>query len=302
MRTYLYLSYKCNCNCFFCASDETNNVESKNEFSYADAKEFLLSSPNRKNLTISGGEPTIHKDFFKIIKFAKKHYESISLMTNGMKFSDMSFLKDTIDSGVDRLSIPFYSPNEEEHNWMVGNAHSFENVTKGLYNVNQLLTERSFYIQIKLLLAKFTYKQIPNSIDYITSNYPNIKNISLYGFHIGTKALNNKEYCIINYNESRPYNDLAINTLVKKNINFHICQIPLCAFSDTTLEVILRQNRIMYAEDSFIKRPDNKSRIESSPEFTTSECGICSMFELCPKIYGKNASSFEYGVRPFIIK
>ena len=125
MRSYLYISYKCNCNCFFCASDETNIITERNEVSFEDAKKFILSSPCKQNLDISGGEPTIHKDFLKIVHFAKQHFEHVTLMTNGIKFADIGFLKSTIDAGVDRISIPFYSADENEHNYMVGNPNAF---------------------------------------------------------------------------------------------------------------------------------------------------------------------------------
>lgn len=301
MRTYLYLSYKCNCNCFFCASDETNVVGNNNEFSLVEAKKFLLSSPNRTNLTISGGEPTIHKDFLEIVQFAKQHFEHISLMTNGIKFCDLNFLKSTLEAGVDSISIPFYSSNKDEHNWMVGNPQAFDKVMQCLYNVNDFLSKRKFNIQIKLLLAKFTYKIIPNSIDFIAENFPNIQYVSLYGFHIGEKALQKKQLCVINYNEARLYNDLAIRKLLGHDLRFNVCQIPFCAFSKDIIEVLISQNRILLPEDSYLKRPDGIIHIESSPEFVPQGCHLCSLNEFCPKIYGKNAKSFDYGVKPIII-
>ncbi len=48
MRTYLYISYKCNCDCIFCAFDETNIIKDNNEVSFEDAKKFMLNSPDKK--------------------------------------------------------------------------------------------------------------------------------------------------------------------------------------------------------------------------------------------------------------
>ena len=223
-------------------------------------------------------------------------------MTNGIKFSDMDFLKATIDAGVDRVSIPFYSSNEDEHNWMVGNLNAFRKVVQGISNINSLLPEKPFSVQIKLLLAKFTYKLIPDSVDFIALKFPNIKQVSLYGFHIGSKALQHRDRCVINYNESRPYNDLAIKKMVDYNLNFHVCQIPLCAFSTETIEYLLRHDRVLYSEGSFLKRPDRNSRIEESPVYAPKECELCILADFCPKIYGKNASSFDFGLRPVVFR
>lgn len=298
MRTYLYISYNCNCSCFFCASDDTNISRNKNEFDFAEAKKFLLSSPDKKDLVISGGEPTIHKDFIKIVRFAKQYYSHIGLMTNGIKFADMDFLQETIDAGIDRISIPFYSSDEHVHNYLVGNSHAFEEITQGMNNINALLVNKDIYVQIKLLLAKFTYKTNPFTLDYINKNYPNIKHISLSGFHISNKALQHSEQCVINFNESRSYNDMVIQKLIEYNYKYQVCEIPLCAFSEETIYSLLKHNRIVHIDDTYLKRPDSKSWVVASKVYKPKECDLCTLNNLCPKIQEKNASLFDHGVRP----
>lgn len=300
MRTYLYLTYRCNCNCFFCASDETNVITSKNEVSYDEAKKFLINSPDKKHLTISGGEPTIHRDFLRIVRFAKEYYEHITLLTNGIRFADMAFLKEALNSGVDRIAIPFYSPIESEHNAMVGNSTSFNSLIRCLSNINSLQPNDSFQVLVKLLLAKFTYKTIPESIDYLAQNYPNLKRLSLNGLHIGSKALSRSFESVINYDDARPYNDLAIKKLIDYRFHFQLCEIPLCAFSREIVELLLAQNKIACVDNAFLKRPDKESMITPfSSVFIPNECHSCALAHLCPKIYGKNASSFTFGVNPF---
>ena len=300
MRAYLYISYNCNCNCFFCASDETNRLSENNEVSLEDAKRFILSSPNKQKLDISGGEPTIHKDFLEIVRFAKQNFEYVTVMTNGIRFADIDFLKAAIDAGIDRISIPFYSAYKNEHNYMVGNPTAFTKLIQGLSNINSLLPEIKVDVQIKLLLAKFTYKQIPNSIEYIAENFPNIRLVSLYGFHISNKALHNKDLCIINYNESRLFNDISIKKLIDNNYDFHVCEIPLCAFSLKTIEHLLMYKRIAYIDETFLKRPNITPQHVSSNTLYPEECQVCKLSHLCPKIYGKNASLFNHGIKPIV--
>lgn len=300
MRTYLYISYKCNCNCFFCASDKTNVTKDENEVTLEEAKKFILESPIKQDLIISGGEPTIHRDFLEIVRFAKQNFEHVSLMSNGIKFADMDFLKATIDAGVDRISIPFYSSVDSELNHMVGNPNAYANVMRGISNINELLTLRPFDVQIKLLLAKFTYKSNPISIDFIASHFGNLKNVSLFGFHISEKALQHADDCIINYNESRLYNDLSIEKMQKYGFDYHVCEIPLCAFSEKIIGVLLKSKRIVYTGDTYLKRPDSQTKVVSSSFFLPEECSACALIDLCPKVLKKNASSFDHGLKPLI--
>ena len=298
MRTYLYISYKCNCNCFFCASDETNIIKNCNEFSLEKAKKFLLSSPEKNDLVISGGEPTIHKDFFDIVRFANKHYRHISLMTNGIKFADLSFLKETIDAGVDRISIPFYSSDGTIYNELVGNPCAFDNIVQGLKNINSLLQEKDIFVQVKLLLAKFTYKSNPITLDYIKKNFPRIKRVSLSGFHISNKALKHSNQCVINYNESRLYNDLVIKKLIEYNYKFQVSEIPLCAFTEEIINYILKNNHVMCDTGTYLERPNSNPWFSVSRGYIPNECKSCTLYNLCPKIPEKNAYLFNHGVNP----
>lgn len=302
MRTYLYLSYKCNCNCFFCASDETNLSRVTNEVTLEEAQQFILNSPIKDNLIISGGEPTIHKSFLDIVRFAKQHFNHISLMTNCIKFSDLDFLKATIEAGVDRMSIPFYSSIENEYNYMVGNPHAFKLYIQGLSNINSLLSEKQFDVQIKLLHSKFTYKLNPKSVDFIAESFPNITKVSLFGFHIGNKALQRIDECVINYNESRMYNDETIRKLMQYEFDFHICEIPLCAFSEEIIGYLLQSRRVVYTEETYLKRPDRQTNVVYSPVYLPEECAQCSLTKLCPKILKKNTSSINLGIKPIILE
>ncbi len=251
-------------------------------------------------MIISGGEPTIHKDFLEIVRFAKQRFEHIVLMTNGIKFADIEFLKATVDAGVDRISIPFYTSIEKEHNYLVGNPKAFENVIHGISNIEMLLSEKVFDVRIKLLHAKFTYKQNPKSIDFISSHFPKIKRVSLNGFHIGKKALQHKDQCVVDFNESRLYNDETVQRLIDYNFNFQVCDMPLCAFSENTIDLLLKYNRVVRADEAFLKRPNQNSNIVHSSIYCPKECEICALANECTKIYGKNAMSFNYGIRPVI--
>lgn len=277
-------------------------VSNDNEVSLEEAIRFIDdSSRNSNSLIISGGEPTIHPHFLEIVEYAKHHFKHVSLMTNGLKFADTAFLNATIDAGIDRISIPFYSSEENEYNEWVGNINAFERFITGLSNVNDLLSNESFEIQLKLLLAKFTYRINPRSVDYIAKCFPNIKRVSLYGFHISDKAFEHANKCVLNYNESRPFNDFTILKLKEHGFDYHVCEIPLCAFSEDMIGYLLQSKKVAYTDETYLKRPDWKSKVVSSPVFVPDGCKVCSIYKLCPKILAKNASSFEFGIRPVLI-
>ncbi len=60
------------------------------------------SEGHLENITLSGGEPTLHPDFWTLVKEAQRPEVSrVSLVTNGLKISkDLSFCKQLVDNNV----------------------------------------------------------------------------------------------------------------------------------------------------------------------------------------------------------
>lgn len=77
-----YLTLRCNLNCSYCINDNNTVKRKRNEM----IGESWIEQLNDINfgeipLTIGGGEPTIHKDFYKILKGLKPEIK-VDLLTN----------------------------------------------------------------------------------------------------------------------------------------------------------------------------------------------------------------------------
>ena len=90
------LTRRCNLNCkncsrsapFYDKSSDVSFEEFKEDF---DIVSEFSDFKNIKRLNLSGGEPTIVKDFFKIIEYTRSKFkEQISICTNGLKLQTFS--------------------------------------------------------------------------------------------------------------------------------------------------------------------------------------------------------------------
>ena len=64
----------------------------------------------------TGGEPTIHPDFLRIVSAADKMgFSHIQVATNGLKFTDIDFTRAAADAGVHVLYLQFDGVGEEPH-------------------------------------------------------------------------------------------------------------------------------------------------------------------------------------------
>ncbi len=132
----IVLTYKCNLNCPYCFANEFVNKTSQS-ISFEDflkAYYFIKKTPQER-IGIIGGEPTLHPDFEKIIKFLNlenkkdKFNIPIQIFTNGLE----------IDKYIDFLHKGNYS--------LLINCNSPDDIGPSTYNKlrhNLLLLKKNF--------------------------------------------------------------------------------------------------------------------------------------------------------------
>jgi len=67
-------------------------------------------------IQFSGGEPTLHPEFFKIIATARRlGFSNIQVATNGLKLADADFARRAADAGLHTLYLQFDGVDDEAH-------------------------------------------------------------------------------------------------------------------------------------------------------------------------------------------
>ena len=108
----VFLSLRCNLNCPYCLNHQGEFTSTK-EMSGADWIKALSRIETREDLpiTLQGGEPTIHRSFYKIA--SNLHGKKLDLLTNG-KFNVNEFMGH-IHSGIFRRKAPYASIRFSHH-------------------------------------------------------------------------------------------------------------------------------------------------------------------------------------------
>ena len=133
---HIYLTNKCNLSCPHCymfSGKQNDNELSTEEIIGLITDYATVAAGNR--ITISGGEPTIHNDFDKIVKTASGLGLEINLLTNGSLLSEsrINFLSKFISSI--QISIDGFS---EESDAIIRGAGHFE---KALHVVDRFVNQ-----------------------------------------------------------------------------------------------------------------------------------------------------------------
>ena len=95
--SYLQITSRCNMTCVHCCFNCTSKGRDMQWATVQRAVEFSISTLGEEHVTIGGGEPTLHPQFFDIIELCLTKFYSTMIITNGSQMEVMYRLADILD-------------------------------------------------------------------------------------------------------------------------------------------------------------------------------------------------------------
>lgn len=154
-RVDIKTGFICNNNCLFCVQADN---KCKGNRSFEEIKADLDECRKRcDGVVLTGGEVTIRKDFFDLIRLAKElGYKTIQIQTNGRMFASLEFCKKTIEAGATEFSPALHGYCKEQHDYLTRSV-SFMQTVKGIKNLKSL----GQYVLTNTVVVKSNYRNIP---------------------------------------------------------------------------------------------------------------------------------------------
>lgn len=216
MATILPIVNHCNQNCLFCAAKgRDDNLALRHIYQCIDREE--------DSLVISGGEPTLSRDLFKIIKYAQKRDLNIELQTNGITLSYYDLAKKLMEAKIDLFNINFPSHLERLTDKITQTEGFFKRRSEGVKNLQRLKTK----IRLTHIINSLNFRYLEEFVDYIKNNFDAIDYIQFSFIKIQGNTKKNL-WIVPLYREVQPYLLNALTKCQKYNIDFLVDHIPTC--------------------------------------------------------------------------
>jgi len=165
---YIYLTDQCNLNCIHCwQSAPLAGNENYSSLNFDESQAFLddTISMGLKNITFSGGEPLLNRDFHKFAEYFDRNSIHMTMETNGLLITNPVILE-TIKKYNIYCAISLDGITPEIHNKHRGLATAHQQTLKSI----EKLEDEGIHYQLIMALSWFNYNELQPLLDWVTEN------------------------------------------------------------------------------------------------------------------------------------
>ncbi|MFC1517776.1 radical SAM protein [Candidatus Margulisiibacteriota bacterium] len=167
---------KCNNKCLICSNPEwfpesnsiykVENVLKRLEDFVQGNREGMINSQGG-TLRITGGEPTTHPQFAKILEYIKNNVqEEVNLFTNGRMLAYEDIARICLQVDNIQIAIALHGSNAKDHDAVTQVKGSFKQTIKGIENVSKLKNP-SQQLELRIIIQKNNYKKLKKIISFV---------------------------------------------------------------------------------------------------------------------------------------
>ena len=228
---YMVFGYACNQKCICCPCKKEQKLQKTKKLKELQSEIDRMVERKITDVTVSGGEPTVYPEFFKIVKYIFSKNLNLHILSNGEKFADKEFTQKFVEISQGKnvtVTTTFHSYKKFEHEKQNGSNGSFDRSLKGL----KILDKNNISIALKQCITRYNYKELKDFIKFLSENFSAKTEIQFWGIDLcGMDEKSANEY-FVEFKEIRPYIEEALDYFETSNVNRNqlltINNLPLC--------------------------------------------------------------------------
>jgi len=287
-RVDIKIGFQCNNRCQFCVQGNKRDI-----LPYKDLKEIKRDfkeafKKGKREVVLTGGEPTLHPNFWEIIKLAKSiGFKNIQIQTNGRMFSYMDFCLKTIEAGVTEFSPAIHGPNAKIHDFLTSSPGSFNETIQGIRNLKKLGQR----VITNTVITTRNYRYLPKIAELLVNL--DVDQFQFAFIHITGRAAENKTWIVPQKSQVMPYVKKGLDIGIKAGKKVMTEAIPYCfmqGYEDYIAEKIIPEGSVF---DIDFAIEDYGSYRRSKGKTKGPQCLQCKYYKICegpwkeyPEIFG----------------
>ena len=226
----LKVNFTCNNHCIHCVISDKINERDLNLDQIRTMIDKYIERYVKIQLTLTGGEVTIRKDFFELMNFIKSRKENgkitfVDLQTNGRMLSYDDRQKAAEDV-IDFYLIALHCDIPKIHDSITMAKGSFEQTTRAIYKIaNSVGSEK---IAIQTVINRKNYQRLKYIYRFAHDEFGITEFNITFPHPIGVCY---SKKIVPTYKEVKPYVNEALPYCLENGIKPYIEALPFCVFN-----------------------------------------------------------------------
>lgn len=177
---------QCNIGCVFCSNPVEGFRHTTDKYSLEELKRkvsdykrglrtFVKFDEVRDYFNLTGGEPTAHPDFLKLLAHIRTEFPRnlIRLLSNGRMFSYESFARRTCGIAYTpfEVAVPMFGFDAKTHEAISRAPGSFAQTTQGLRNLGKH-RQPGQLVEIRVIMTKVQARWLDGLLDFLLAEFP----------------------------------------------------------------------------------------------------------------------------------
>jgi MoaA/NifB/PqqE/SkfB family radical SAM enzyme len=177
---------QCNIGCVFCSNPVEGFRHTTDRYALDELKKklsdykaglrtFVKFDEERDYFNLTGGEPTNHPDFLKILAHIRTEFPAnlIRLLSNGRMFFYEDFARRTcgIAQTPFEIAVPMFGPDPKTHEAISRTPGSWVQTTQGLRHLAKHRRPGQL-VEIRIIMTKVQVRWLDGLLDYLLAEHP----------------------------------------------------------------------------------------------------------------------------------
>lgn len=283
---YLALGYACNERCRCCPLVHKNDREKFISFDRLLQEADQMVSYGVTDVTLSGGEPTLHPDIIQLVKHFHDNKIGVHILSNGERFSDIAFADEFLKLCMEgRLTVTttFHSWNAIEHEYQNGSQGSFLRSLNGL----KYLDRNGLQVSIKHCITKNNYQYLTTYLRFVLESFSSQAEIQFWGIDLYGMEREQAQENFVDFQLIRPYIQEAVDIFEAsgraRRQALNINNLPLCMCDCYYWRYFTSPEK-----DFYVAHNENGSILEANSGPASIRCKECLFRHACMGAYFSN--------------
>ena len=218
---YLQLTRECKQFCRFCS-----NPPSGVDLTETEMKGLIEDLVERgyDGVILTGGEPTIAPLLLPAIQYARQKNLHVRMITNGQRVSNLAFLKELQNAGLNHLHLSFHSSRPEVHDFVTQTPGAWKAIVQAMENCRDLGIQND----INTVINAYNSDHLHETVMWLGTNFPHIHHFVWNNMDPNMNRAERNPDVIPRLREFELSLHLAMTFLASQGRSFRVERVPLC--------------------------------------------------------------------------